>query len=151
MATYLQVRAGNLQLLIDALGVHEILSLSDLPVGGQGEHVEWRKQVLNSVPVHSFFAQEQGERVMGVVYSATEGDTPMMFEVDEIIGLRSIGQKDWLPMPRLPSETMVFFDALVKDLKTDIQVYRLKRPLQASLFRSDLITPDQVTEIYKAA
>jgi hypothetical protein len=151
MATYLQGRAGNLQLLIEALGVHEILSLSDLPVGGQGEHVEWRKQVLNSVPVHSFFAQEQGERVMGVVYSATEGDTPMMFEVDEIIGLRSIGQKDWLPMPRLPSETMVFFDALVKDLKTDIQVYRLKRPLQASLFRSDLITPDQVTEIYKAA
>ena len=151
MATYLQVRAGNLHLLIDALGVHEIVSLSDLPVGGQGEHVEWRKQVLNSVPVHSFFAQEQGERVMGVVYSATEGDTPMMFEVDEIIGLRSIGQKDWLPMPRLPSETMVFFDALVKDLKTDIQVYRLKRPLQASLFRSDLITPDQVTEIHKAA
>jgi hypothetical protein len=150
MTTYLQVRAGNLQLLVDALGVHEILSLSDLPVGGQGEHVEWRKQVLNSVPVHSFFAQEQGERVMGVVYSVTEGEIPMMFEVDEVIGLRKIGQQDWLPMPRLPSETMVFFDALVKDLKTDVQVYRLRRPLQASLFRSDLTTPDQVTEIHRA-
>jgi hypothetical protein len=150
MAIYLQVRAGNLQLLVDALGVHEILSLSDLPVGGQGEHVEWRQQVLNSVPVHSFFAQDQGERVMGVVYSATEGDTPMMFEVDEVIGLRNIGHKDWLPMPRLPSETMVFFDALVNDLKTNAQVYRLRRPLEASLFRSDLTTTDQATETHKA-
>ena len=151
MAIYLQVRAGNLQLLVDALGVHEILSLSDLPVGGQGEHVEWRQQVLNSVPVHSFFAQDQGERVMGVVYSATEGDTPMMFEVDEVIGLRNIGHKDWLPMPRLPSETMVFFDALVNDLKTNAHVYRLRRPLEASLFRSDLTTTDQATETHQAA
>ena len=151
MAIYLQVRAGNLQLLVDALGVHEILSLNDLPVGGQGEHVEWRKQVLNSVPVHSFFAQEQGERVMGVVYSATEGDSPMMLEVDEIVGLRNIGPKDWLPMPRLPAETMVFFDALVDDLKTDAQVYRLRRPLEASLFRSDLMACDPQTEPHKAA
>ena len=151
MPIYLQVRSGNLQLLVDALGVHEILSLSELPVGGQGEHVEWRQQVLNSVPVHSFFAQEQGERVMGVVYSATEGDIPMMLEVDEVIGLRNIGQQDWLPMPRLPSETVVFFDALVNDLKTDAQVYRLRRPLEASLFRSDLTTTDQALEIHKEA
>lgn len=143
MAIYLQVRAGNLQLLVDALGVHEILSLGDLPVGGQGEHVEWRQQVLNTVPVHSFFAQTQGARVMGVVYSAADGDSPLMLEVDEIIGLRTIGPKDWLPMPRLPSETMVFFDALVNDLKTDAQVYRLKRPLEASLFRSDSTSSDQ--------
>lgn len=151
MPIYLQVRAGNLQLLVDALGVHEILSLSDLPVGGQGEHVEWRQQVLNSVPVHSFFAQDQGERVMGVVYSATEGDTPMMLEVDEVVGLRNIGKMDWLPMPRLPSETVVFFDALVNDLKTDAQVYRLRRPLEASLFRSELTTIDQALEIHKEA
>lgn len=145
MAIYLQVRAGDLQLLVDALGVHEILSLGDLPVGGQGEHVEWRQQVLNSVAVHSFFAQVQGERLMGVVYSTTEGDAPLMLEVDEIIGLRNIGPKDWLPMPRLPQETMVFFDALVNDLKSDAQVYRLRRPLEASLFRSDLMTTDQLT------
>lgn len=146
MAIYLQVRAGDLQLLVDALGVHEILSLGDLPVGGQGEHVEWRQQVLNSVAVHSFFAQVQGERLMGVVYSTTEGDAPLMLEVDEIIGLRNIGPSDWLPMPRLPQETMVFFDALVNDLKSDAQVYRLRRPLEASLFRSDLMTTDQPTE-----
>jgi len=146
MAIYLQVRAGDLQLLVDALGVHEILSLGDLPVGGQGEHVEWRQQVLNSVAVHSFFAQVQGDRLMGVVYSTTEGDAPLMLEVDEIIGLRNIGPNDWLPMPRLPQETMVFFDALVNDLKSDAQVYRLRRPLEASLFRSDLMTTDQPTE-----
>jgi hypothetical protein len=150
MAIFLQVRAGKLQLLVDALGVHEILSLSDLPVGGQGEHVEWRKQVLNSVPVHSFFVQEQGERSMGVVYSASDGVVPLMLEVDEVIGLRNIGPKDWLPMPRLPLETMVFFDALVNDLKTEAQVFRLKRPLESSLFRSDLL-PEQLPETHKGA
>jgi len=150
MAIYLQVRAGNLQLLVDALGVHEILSLSDLPVGGQGEHVEWRQQVLNSVPVHAFFAQNQGERVMGVVYSATEGVQPMMLEVDEVVGLRNIGPADWLPMPRLPSETTIFFDALVNDLKSESQVYRLRRPLEASLFHPETMTSDHLTEPHKA-
>ena len=150
MAIYLQVRAGKLQLLVDALGVHEILSLSDLPVGGQGEHVEWRQQVLNSVPVHAFFAQNQGERVMGVVYSATEGAQPMMLEVDEVVGLRNIGPADWLPMPRLPSETAIFFDALVNDLKSESQVYRLRRPLEASLFHQEAMSSAQLTEPHKA-
>lgn len=150
MAIYLQVRAGNLQLLVDALGVHEILSLEDLPVGGQGEHVEWREQVINSIAVHTFFKQSQGERLMGVVYSSAEGNQPMMLEVDEVIGLRNIGSNDWLPMPRLPTETLVFFDALIKDLKSDAQVYRLKRPLEASLFHSDLLASDPLSETHKA-
>ena len=150
MAIYLQVRAGNLHLLVDALGVHEILSLGDLPVGGQGEHVEWRQQVLNSVAVHTFFAQDQGERVMGVVYSAADGEPPVMLEVDEVEGLRNIGPTEWLPMPRLPTETMVFFDALALDLRSDAQVYRLKRPLAASLFHSDLLASDLPTETHKA-
>lgn len=150
MAIYLQVRAGTLQLLVDALGVHEILSLDTLPVGGQGEHVEWRKQVLNSVAVHSFFAQAQGARVMGVVYSVADGEAPVMLEVDEVVGLRNIGPSDWLPMPRLPTETMVFFDALVQDLRSDAQVYRLKRPLAASLFHSDLSASDLPSETHTA-
>ena len=151
MAIYLQVRAGHLQLLVDALGVHEILSLDDLPVGGQGEHVEWRQQILKSVPVHSFFQQAQGERIMGVVYSVSEGDKPLMLEVDEVVGLRNIGPHEWLPMPRLPAETMVFFDALVQDRKTDAQVYRLRRSLEASLFHPDLSPSDQLPESHTAA
>lgn len=146
MAIYLQVRAGHLQLLVDALGVHEILSLEDLPVGGQGEHVEWRQQVLKSVSVHSFFQQKHGERIMGVVYSASEGEQPMMLEVDEVVGLRNIAPHEWLPMPRLPSETMVFFDALVQDRKSDAQVYRLRRSLEASLFHPDSAPADHGSE-----
>lgn len=142
MAIYLQVRAGPLQLLVDALGVHEVLSLDDLAVGGQGGHVEWRKQVLNSVAVHTFFGQTQGERLMGVVYSATEGDEPLMLEVDEVVGLRNITPAQWLPMPRLPDATRVFFDALIDDLHSDAQVYRLRRPLDSALFQTDLESND---------
>lgn len=142
MAIYLQVRAGSLQLLVDALGVHEVLSLDDLAVGGQGGHVEWRNQVLNSVAVHTFFGQTQGERLMGVVYSATEGDAPLMLEVDEVVGLRNITPAQWLPMPRLPDATRVFFDALIGDLHSDAQVYRLRRPLDSALFQTDLVSDD---------
>ena len=144
MAIYLQVRAGPLQLLVDALGVHEVLSLDYLAVGGQGGHVEWRKQVLNAVAVHTFFGQTQGERLMGVVYSATEGDEPLMLEVDEVVGLRNITPAQWLPMPRLPDATKVFFDALIGDLNSDAQVYRLRRPLDRALFQAD-VTPDDIT------
>jgi chemotaxis signal transduction protein len=142
MAIYLHVQAGALQLLLDALGVHEVLSLDALPVGGQGDHIEWREQVLSSVPVQSFFGQSQsGDAAMGVVYSAADTDVPMMLKVDAVHGLRNISEAEWLPMPRLPMATMVFFDALTKDLNSDAQLYRLKRPLDRALFHSAL-TPD---------
>lgn len=135
MAIYLHVQAGKLQLLLDALGVHEVLSLEALAVGGQGDHVQWREQVLSSVPVQAFFGQTQGaEGSMGVVYSAADADVPMMLKVDAVLGLRNIHEQDWLPMPRLPSATMVFFDALVQDLHSDAQLYRLRRPLDRALF-----------------
>jgi hypothetical protein len=140
MSIYLQVRAGQLHILVDALGVHEVLSLEDLAVGGQGGHIEWRKQVLNSVTVHSFFGQAQGERLMGVVYSAADGDAPLMLEVDEVVGLRNITPTQWTPMPRLPDATRVFFDALIGDLNSDAQVYRLRRPLDMALFQSEQFT-----------
>jgi hypothetical protein len=135
MAIYLQVRAGPLQLLVDALGVHEVLSLDDLAVGGQGGHVEWRQQVINSVAVHTFFGQAQGQRLMGVVYSVAEGEPPLMLEVDEVVGLRNITPTQWLPMPRLPQASQVFFDALIGDPGSDAQVYRLRRPLHPVLFQ----------------
>jgi chemotaxis signal transduction protein len=139
MAIYLHVQAGSLQLLLDALGVHEVLSLDALAVGGQGDHIEWREQVLSSVPVRSFFGQTQGgDATMGVVYSAGDTDVPMMLKVDAVHGLRNISEAEWLPMPRLPLATMVFFDALAKDLNSDAQLYRLRRPLDRVLFQSAL-------------
>jgi hypothetical protein len=142
MAIYLQVRAGPLHLLVDALGVHEVLSLGDLAVGGQGGHIEWRHQVINAVAVHTFFGQEKGQRLMGVVYSATEGETPLMLEVDEVVGLRNITANQWLPMPRLPQASQVFFDALIGDLASDVQVYRLRRPLDSLLFQPALVAQE---------
>jgi len=142
MAIYLHVQAGSLQLLLDALGVHEVLSLEALAVGGQGDHVQWREQVLSAVPVQTFFGQTPGaEAAMGVVYSATDADVPMMLKVDAVLGLRNISHAEWLPMPRLPSATMVFFDALVQDLQSHAQLYRLRRPLDRALFHGPA-TPD---------
>ena len=142
MAIYLHVQAGSLQLLLDALGVHEVLSLEALAVGGQGDHVQWREQVLSAVPVQTFFGQTPGaEAAMGGVYSATDADVPMMLKVDAVLGLRNISHAEWLPMPRLPSATMVFFDALVQDLQSHAQLYRLRRPLDRALFHGPA-TPD---------
>ena len=144
MAIYLHVQAGSLQLLLDALGVHEVLSLEALAVGGQGDHVQWREQVLSVVPVQAFFGQAQStEGAMGVVYSAADADVPMMLKVDAVLGLRNISAAEWLPMPRLPSATMAFFDALAQDLHSDAQLYRLRRPLDRALFHGPATTdPD---------
>jgi hypothetical protein len=61
-----------------------------------------------------------------------------MLEVDEVVGLRNITPAQWVPMPRLPDATMVFFDALIGDPHSDAQVYRLRRPLASALFEPDL-------------
>ena len=119
-----------------------IIKLAILAVGGQGDHVQWREQVLSAVPVQTFFGQTPGaEAAMGVVYSATDADVPMMLKVDAVLGLRNISHAEWLPMPRLPSATMVFFDALVQDLQSHAQLYRLRRPLDRALFHGPA-TPD---------
>jgi hypothetical protein len=65
-----------------------------------------------------------------------------MLEVDEVVGLRNITPAQWLPMPRLPDATRVFFDALIDDLHSDAQVYRLRRPLDSALFQTDLVSDD---------
>jgi chemotaxis signal transduction protein len=140
MAIYLQVRTGPVQLLVDALGVHEVLSLDGLQEGGQG-HIEWRDQVLQAVPMHQFLGQPSGECLMAVVYSAgQEDEPPLLLQVDEVVGLRTISATDWLQMPRLPDATAVFFDALIDNPNSPAQVYRLRRPLANALFKPELTT-----------
>ncbi len=136
MAIYLQVRAGQIHLLLDALSVHEILGLDALAEGG-GSHCEWRSEVLQSLNLGEFLGSPSESPGMGVVYTPqpdVPGARPMMLKVDEVLRLRELRAGDWSALPRLPEQTLVFFDAIHVDATAGQQIYRLRNRLAPALF-----------------
>lgn len=133
MAIYLQVRAGQIHLLLDALSVHEIMGLDALAEGG-GAHCEWRSQVLQSVNLGEFFGSASEAPGMGVVYTPDREAAPLMLKVDEVLRLRELRPADWSALPRLPEQTLVFFDAIHVDGASGQQIYRLRSHLAPALF-----------------
>lgn len=128
MAIYLQVRAGPIQLLLDALAVHEVLSLDKTTVGA-GAHCEWRDQVLQSLNLADFLGFSSPEPGMGVVFGNAEDSLPVMLQVDEVVRLRNLATKDWSPLPHVPAATRAYFDAVYLEPDSDAQVYRLIKGL----------------------
>lgn len=133
MAIYLQVRAGQIHLLLDALSVHEILGLDALAEGG-GAHCAWRSEVLQSVNLGEFFGSASLAPGMGVVYTPDRETAPLMLKVDEVVRLRELRAADWSSLPRLPEQTLVFLDAIHVDGASGQQIYRLRSPLASALF-----------------
>ncbi len=133
MAIYLQVRAGQIHLLLDALSVHEILGLDALAEGG-GAHCEWRSEVLQSLNLGEFLGSPSVAPGMGVVYTPDRDAQPIMLKVDEVLRLRELRAGDWSALPRLPEQTLVFFDAIHVDAAANQQIYRLRSRLAPTLF-----------------
>lgn len=133
MAIFLQVRAGQIHLLLDALSVHEIMDLDRLSEGG-GAHCEWRSEVLQSLNLGEFLGSASAAPGMGVVYTPEPAARPLMLKVDEVLRLRELRSKDWSALPRLPQQTLVFFDAIHVDVASEQQLYRLRNRLSPALF-----------------
>jgi hypothetical protein len=141
MAIFLQVRAGQIHLLLDALSVHEILGLDALAEGG-GAHCEWRSKVLQSLNLGEFLGSPSEAPGMGVVYTPLPDAQPIMLKVDEVLRLRELRTSDWSVLPRLPQKTLVFFDAIHVDAAANQQIYRLRSRLAPELFAA-LPLPDE--------
>lgn len=138
MAIYLEVRAGQIHLLLNALSVHEILGLDALPEGG-GAHCEWRSDVLQSLNLGEFLGSPSEAPGMGVVYTPEPEARPLMLKVDEVLRLRDLGNKDWSALPRLPQQTLVFIDAIHVDASSAQQLYRLRNCLAPELFSAEVL------------
>jgi chemotaxis signal transduction protein len=134
MAIYLQIRTGQLHLMLDALQVHEIMGLEGVIDGAQG-HAQWRDQVLTSVDVGDFFQLPHAPAQMAVIYSPSEQAEPVLFKVEEILGLRELQDRQWGRLPALPPQSMAFFDAVWLEPERERQSFRLRHPLDLDTFK----------------
>lgn len=143
MAIFLQVRTGSLHLMLDALQVHEVMGLDALVDGAQG-HTQWRDQVLSAVDLGQFFALSHAQASMGVVYSPGQDSEPLLFKVEEVLGLRNLGDHSWSRLPNLPERTGRFFDAVWLESELGRQSFRLRYPLDLETFKG--VTPAGLDE-----
>lgn len=132
-ALFLQVRAGPLHLMLDAGAIREVLT-RDVGTAVDARQAQWRGDVLPVIPLAGFlgFAGELPE--IGVVYALADGLPPVMFGVDEVIGLRPAGTSSWRSTPRLPREAAALFDAVYVDAARELLAYRLRAGLDPSRF-----------------
>lgn len=132
MAIYLQVSVASVTLMLDALHVHEVLSL-DAVLAGSGEHVQWRDDVISAVNLAALFGQVDDQVAMGVVYTASDNARPVMLKVDEVLGLKDLRPNDWQHLPRIPASSARFFDLVWLEDAPQRQSFRLRHPLDSQL------------------
>ncbi len=133
MAIYLQVRAGPVGLLLDALRVHEVITLPDDFRADQA-FADWRGRVLHVVRLAGQLQLPPGEPAQGVVYSPSEGDEPVMLCLDEVARLRNLEGADWNALPpSVPAQTVALFDAVFVDSTQHAQLYRLRSDVMGAL------------------
>lgn len=132
MAIYLQVRVANVHLMLDALHVHEVLSL-DTVLAGASDHAQWRDDVISTVNVAALFGLPGAHIAMGVVYTPSETSAPVMLMFDEVLGLKDMRPSDWHPLPRIPASSARFFDWVWLESADQRQSFRLRHPLVNAL------------------
>lgn len=137
MALYLQLRAGPVHLMIDAAGVHEIVTQVEQSVheGIDRLHAQWRGQVLSVVPLARFLGFADTPAPVGVVWAADADALPLMLAADEVIGLQQAVPQAWRALPTVPEATAELFDAIYLDpADPDRLAYRLRTDLDPSAF-----------------
>jgi chemotaxis signal transduction protein len=134
MAIYLQIRAGGVHLLLDALKVHEVMGLDTVQPAAQG-HVQWRDDVLHYVDLAAFLRRPADAPSMAVVYSPDDEALPLMLAVDEVLGLRDLAATDFRALPRIPADSAAFFDAVWLEPAQERQSFRLRHPIAAQVFQ----------------
>jgi len=132
MAIYLQVRVASVHLMLDALHVHEILSL-DAVLSGANDHAQWRDDVISTVNLARQFGLPDHNTTMGVIYSTATDSRPVMLMLDEVLGLKDLKETEWRAFPRIPSASAQFFDRVWLEEAVQRQSFRLRHPLQNDL------------------
>lgn len=134
---YLQLRAGPVFLMLDASGVHEIVT-QDVRRSHDGVdrlHAQWRGSVLPVVVLSSFLGFGESESRVGVVYAPSPDSAPLMLAADEVIGLQQAATHGWRPLPTVPEATADLFDAVYLDPAQPARLaFRLRDDLDAAAF-----------------
>lgn len=131
MAQYLHIRVEDVELLLPALNVHEVLGLEhhQRPTDG---HAIWRDLVLGALDLGQILQRctSAKQRDYGVVYSLDPSDTePLMLMIDEVLGLRNPQRDQLHRLPGVMSTSHTLFDAIWIDAKLGHKAYCLKAHL----------------------
>lgn len=131
MAQYLHVRVEDLDLLLPALQVHEVVGLEQLTPQADG-HSLWRDQVIRTRDLGEVLQRcpHPGHRSFGVVYSPDNTqDVPVLLLIDEVMGLRNPSREQLHRLPGAITTAHTLFDAFWVDKKLGANAYRFKSQL----------------------
>lgn len=131
MAQYLHIRVEDIDLLLPALQVHEVISLERLQRQADG-HAIWRDQVIAVFDLGQLMQRTTSspERPFGVVYSPdASNNPPVLMLMDEVLGLRHTQHTQLHRLPGAVSQAHQWFDALWIDPQHPTKAYRLREQL----------------------
>jgi hypothetical protein len=136
MAQFLHIRVEDLDLLLPALQVHEVIGLDPDKRPGEA-HALWREQVLVSCDLGQILQRctEPKCRAYGVVYSADEtGAPPVLMLIDEVLGLRKPKPEQLHILPGVKTDAHRWFEALWVDNQLGFKAYCVRTPLTKELW-----------------
>jgi len=132
MAQFLHIRVEDIDLLLPALQVHEVIGLEQKDRSAE-DHAIWRDEVIASCDL-GFILQRcpaaLPHRHYGVVYSPDETDgLPVLMLIDEVLGLRNPTQEQLHKLPSGMSAARSLFDGIWIDNKLGLKAYCVKPTL----------------------
>jgi len=133
MAQYLHIRVEDVDLLLPALQVHEVISL-DMAARSSDAHALWREQILTSCDLGQILQRcpAPKSRAYGVVFSPDESDAlPVMMLIDDVLGLRKPRAEQLHRLPGAKTAAHQWFDALWVDNALGLRAYCVRTPLEA--------------------
>ncbi len=131
MPQYLQVKVEDIHVLLPALQVHEVTTLEGM-VTQADAHVAWRDQIIALMDLGEVLGRPRTcTRGFGVVYNASDdASAPVMLQVNEVLGLRTPGPRDWRPLPGIQSRAQLLLDAVWVEPPDERHSYRLRHPVE---------------------
>lgn len=136
MAQYLHIRVEDVDLLLPALQVHEVIRLEHQERQADG-HVLWRDQVIAACDMGEMLQRctTAPTRDYGVVFSPDNSDAlPVLMVIDEVLGLRNPRREQLHRLPGRQTAAHDVFDAIWIDNKLGLQAYCVKAQLSPRVF-----------------
>lgn len=137
MAQFLHIRVEDLDLLLPALQVHEVIGL-DMDKGQGEAHALWREQVLIRCDLGQILQRcpSPKTRAYGVVYSADETDAaPVLMLIDEVLGLRKPKPDQLHKLPGIKTDAHRWFEAIWVENQLGFKAYCVRAPLSSEFWQ----------------
>lgn len=136
MAQYLHIRVEDIDLLLPALQVHEVIGLEPQARSAE-DHAIWRDQVIARCDwghVLERCPKALTHRPFGVIYSPDDAaELPVLMLIDEVLGLRTPRPDQLHRLPGALSTAHGLFDGIWIHHELGLKAYCVKTALPAHL------------------